>query len=88
MDEVLHPGEVGVALGRLAVVPAFVVVLSVAAPVGVVEGRVGEDVVGAEIGMAIVVKVSPWAIWPSMPRKARFIVAKRQVVYRFPDRKC
>ena len=25
-------------------------------------------------------KVSPWAIWPSMPRMARFIRASRQVV--------
>jgi hypothetical protein len=25
-------------------------------------------------------KVSPWAIWPSMPRMARFIFASRQVV--------
>src|SRR4051812_41664836 len=32
MDEVLHPGEVGVALGREAVLPAHVVVL--AEPVG------------------------------------------------------
>ena len=51
VDEVLHPGEVGVALGRDAVLPAHVVVL--AEPVGVVEGRVGEDVVGAEVGMEV-----------------------------------
>jgi len=25
-------------------------------------------------------KVSPWAIWPSMPRMTRFILASRQVV--------
>ena len=49
VDEVLHPGEVGVALRRDAELPAHVVVL--AEPVGVVEGRVGEDVVGAEVGM-------------------------------------
>ena len=47
----LHPGEVGVALGRDAELPAHVVVL--AEPVGVVEGRVGEDVVGAEVGMEV-----------------------------------
>ena len=45
VDEVLHPGEVGVALGRHAVLPAHVVVL--AEPVGIVEGRIGEDEVGA-----------------------------------------
>ena len=44
VDEVLHPGEVGVALGRDAELPAHVVVLAV--PVGVVEGRVGQDEVG------------------------------------------
>ena len=47
VDEVLHPGEVRVALGRDAVFPAEVVVLAV--PVGVVEGRVRQDVIGAEI---------------------------------------
>ncbi len=51
VDEVLHPGEVGVALGRDAELPAHVVVP--AEPVGVVEGRVGEDVVGAEVGMEV-----------------------------------
>ncbi len=51
VDEVLNPGEVGIALRRDAVLPADVVVLAV--PVGVVEGRVGEDVVGAEIGVDV-----------------------------------
>ena len=61
VDEVLHPGEVGVAFGRDAELPAHVVVL--AEPVGIVEGRVGEDVIGvrrrftmpgqAEVGMEI-----------------------------------
>lgn len=51
VDEVLHPGEVGVALGRDAKLPAHVVVLP--KPVGVVEGRVGEDVIGAEVGMEV-----------------------------------
>ncbi len=51
VDEVLHPGEVGIALGRDAVLPAHVVVL--AEPVGVVEGRVGENVVGAEVRMEV-----------------------------------
>ena len=51
VDEVLHPGEVGVAPGRDAILPAHVVVF--AEPVGVVEGRVGEDVVGAEVGMEV-----------------------------------
>ena len=56
INDVLHPGEVGVADGRLAELPAFVVAQAVAAPVGDVERRVGEDEVGFEIGMAVVVK--------------------------------
>ena len=51
VDEVLHPGEVGVALGRDAELPAHVVVF--AEPVGVVELRASEDVVGAEVGMEV-----------------------------------
>ena len=47
----LHPSEVGVALWRDAELPAHVVVL--AEPVGVVEGRVGEHVVRAEVGMEV-----------------------------------
>ena len=51
IDEVLHPGEVGVAARGKAELPARVVVF--AEPVGVVEGRIGEDEVGAQIGMEI-----------------------------------
>ena len=51
VDEVLHPGEVGVALGRNAVLPAHIVVL--AEPVGIVEGRIGENEVGTQVGMQI-----------------------------------
>ena len=51
-----------------------------AAPVAVVERRVGQDVVGLEVGVRSLWKVSPWAIWASMPRMARFILARRQVV--------
>src|SRR5439155_2322800 len=51
IDEVLHPGEVGVAARRQAELPARVVVFT--EPVGVVEGWIGEDEVGAEIGMDI-----------------------------------
>lgn len=46
LDDMSHPGEVGVALRRDAELPAHVVVAAV--PVGIVEGRVGEDVVGAQ----------------------------------------
>src|SRR2546430_9094286 len=51
MDEVLHPGEVGVAPRRKAELPARVVVF--AEPVGVVERRIGENEVYSEIGMEI-----------------------------------
>ena len=51
MDEVLHPGEVGVAARGQAELPARVVVF--AEPVGVVEGRVGEDEVYSQVGMEI-----------------------------------
>ena len=52
----LHPGVVGVARGRHAVDPALVVLQQLAAPVAVVEGRVGEDVVGLQVGVPIVVE--------------------------------
>ena len=56
MDHVLHPGEVGVALGRRAVLPALVLGEPLAAPVGDVERRIGEDEVGPEIRVAIIVE--------------------------------
>ena len=52
----LHPREVGVARRRHAVLPALVVGEAVAAPVGDVEGRIGEDVVGLEVRVAVVVE--------------------------------
>jgi hypothetical protein len=59
MDDVLHPRKVGVTDGRFAELPAFVVAQALAAPIGDVERRVGEDEVGFEIGMTVVVKGSP-----------------------------
>ena len=56
VDDVLHPGEVGVADGWFAELPAFVVAQTVAAPIGYVERWVGEDEVGFEIRMAVIVK--------------------------------
>ena len=52
----LDPGEVGIAGRRRAVDPAFVVFQEIAAPVTVVEGRIGEHVIRLEIGMPVVVK--------------------------------
>ncbi len=59
VQEVLHPGEVRIAHRWSAVDPALVVPQPLATPVRDVEGRVGEDVVGAEVGMAVVVKAVP-----------------------------
>jgi hypothetical protein len=81
MNEVLHPGEVGVAARGQAELPARVVVF--AEPVGVVEGRVGQDVVGAEIGMEIApegVGLLFAEIGFDAPWMARFIMARRRVV--------
>ena len=82
VDHVLHPGVVGVARGRRAVLPALVVPEPIAAPVAHVEGRIGEDEVGLEVGVAVVVEaVGVGRFCPSMPRMARFILASRQVVW-------
>ena len=45
----LDPGEVRIPLRRDAILPADVVVF--AEPVGVVEGGIGQDVVGPEVGV-------------------------------------
>ena len=52
----LHPGEVGVAHGRDAVLPPPVVTQPLAAPVGNVEWRIGEDIVGPQVGVPVVVE--------------------------------
>ena len=57
VDEVLHPGEVGVAGGRRAVdCQRLSSLQQLAAPVAVVERRIGEDVVGLEVGVQVVVE--------------------------------
>ena len=56
VDDVLDPGEVGVAGGRHAVFPALVVAQPLSAPIAHVERRVGEDIVGFEVGEAVVVE--------------------------------
>lgn len=53
VDEVLNPGVVGVADRRRAVAPAHVVGQQLAGPVGDVERRIGEDVVGLEVGVQV-----------------------------------
>ena len=83
VDEVLHPGEVGVARRRHAVLPALVVAQQVAAPVAVVERRVGQDVVGLQVRVQVGVEAVAvlGRCCASMPRMARFIFASRQVVW-------
>ena len=56
MDDMLHPGKVGVSLGWSSVLPSLVLGEPLAAPVGDVEGGIGEDKVGLEVGMAVVVE--------------------------------
>ncbi len=49
----LHPGEVSVAGGRDAVFPALVIAQALTAPVAHIERRVGKDIVGLEVGVAV-----------------------------------
>ena len=56
MHDTLGGREVGVACGRHAVGPALVVLEQLAAPVAVVEGRVGQHVVGLEVRVLVVVE--------------------------------
>src|SRR5690606_20217704 len=53
--DVLQPGVVGVAHGRHAELPAHVFAQTLAAPVGDVERRVGEDEVGLEVAQFVLV---------------------------------
>ena len=54
VEEMLHPGVVRVAHRRRTVRPPLVVPQLLATPVGDVEGRIGQDVVGPQVGVAIV----------------------------------
>jgi hypothetical protein len=56
MHDVLHPGKVRVAPRRRAVLPALVLAHSLAAPVAHVERGIGEDEVGLQVGVAVVVE--------------------------------
>ena len=49
IQEVLHPGEVGIAYRRNTILPPPVVTQPVSSPVGDVERRIGEDVVGPQV---------------------------------------
>ncbi len=50
----LHLGGVGVVHGWDPVLPALLVVQALAAPIGDVERRIGQDEVGLEVGEAVV----------------------------------
>src|SRR5690349_1441202 len=56
VNEVLDPGEIGVAGGRNAEFPARVFFEAFAAPIAVVERRIGEDEIGFEVLVGVVVK--------------------------------
>ncbi len=53
VDEVLNPGVVGIADGRIAEGPAFVAAQEWAGVIGNIERRIGEDEVSLEIGMGV-----------------------------------
>ena len=52
----MQPGVVGVALGWVAVVPAGVAFQAAVPPIADVEGRVGKNEVGPQIGVLVAVK--------------------------------
>ena len=54
IEEVLDPGVVGVARRGRAVLPPAVLAQKFAAPVGVVEGRVGDDEIRLEVLVRVV----------------------------------
>ena len=53
MDEVLHPGKVGVPRRRDAVFPAFVVLEALAAPVGHIKRRICKDEVRLQVRVQV-----------------------------------
>ena len=56
VEHVLYPREVRIPTRRYAVFPASVVLEGFLSPVGLVEGRIGEDIVRLEVGVHIVEK--------------------------------
>lgn len=54
VDEMLQPGEIGVARRRRAVLPACVAAQLLAAPVADVERRIGDDEIGFEVLVRVV----------------------------------
>src|SRR5690348_13112775 len=70
----LEPGEVGVSYRGHSITPADVVTQLIAAPVGTVERRVGEDVVSLEIRVQVFMEAVPPA-----RAKIRFDTADGQV---------
>src|SRR5277367_1810041 len=56
MNKVLDPGKIGVAGGRSAIFPANVFGEAGAAPIAIVEGWIGEDEIGFEVFVCVVVK--------------------------------
>mmetsp|Transcript_23660 Transcript_23660/g.42107 ORF Transcript_23660/g.42107 Transcript_23660/m.42107 type:complete len:367 (+) Transcript_23660:113-1213(+) len=58
VDDVLNPREVGVTLGRCSVLPTQILSQTVPAPIRYVERRVGKDVIGLEVRVAVFVKAA------------------------------
>ena len=58
MEDVLEPGIVGIAGRRDAVAPADILAQALAAPVGDVEGGIGEDEVGLQVREGVLVEAA------------------------------
>ena len=56
VEKVLNPGIVGIAGGRLAIFPAGIFTQQSAAPVTVIEGRVGDHEIRFQVFVGVVQK--------------------------------
>ena len=74
MINMLDPRKVGVASGRRAKLPTHIALQLVLAPIAVVEWRIGENVIGLNAGVEILVEgIGPFAA------KVRFDAANSKV---------
>jgi len=56
MNKVRYPGKVGIPGRWSAELPALIVPKELTAPVGVIEGRIGQHIIRLEIGVQIAMK--------------------------------
>jgi len=79
-DDVLHPSEVSVTDGRNAKLPTLVLPQAFTSPFFMLKGGLARMKSALRPGKRSLWKVSPCSIWLSIPRMARFILARRHVV--------